>query len=87
MEQVKVKIELNFKDGKKIIEMELKVPEELEDCKEGKAIILNLLDGQSYTGIFKGIDEEYISLQSLSGKNTLGFELEWVGNYLEQIKE
>jgi hypothetical protein len=67
---VTAEVEIDFKEGKRTIEMELKEPHEIEDCEEGKAVMLNLRNGETYTGIFKGMDgDEDIMLGSLSGGN------------------
>ena len=70
MKDVKAEVEFDFKDGKRTISMELKEPREIEDCEEGKAVILNLRNGETYTGIFKGMDgDEDIMLRSLNNKS------------------
>ena len=81
---VKAEVEIDFKEGKKTIEMMLKSASEIDDCEEGKAIILNLRSGEAYTGIFKGMDDEEIMLGSLSEKNTIGLKVSWVRDYYEQ---
>lgn len=74
------------KEGKRTVEMELKEPHEIENCEEGKAVMLNLRNGETYTGIFKGMDDdEYIMLGSLSGGNTIGLKVNWVNDYFEQV--
>ena len=35
-------VEIDFKEGKKSIEMELKQGFEIEDCEENKVVVLNL---------------------------------------------
>lgn len=83
---VTVEVEIDFKEGKKTIEMIIKDPYEIEDCEEGKVVILNLINGKIYTGIFKGMDgDEDIMLGSLSGKNTIGLKVGWLNEYLEQV--
>lgn len=83
---VTAEVEINFKEGKRTIEMIMKEPYEIEDCEEGKAVMLNLHNGETYTGIFKGMDGyEDIMLESLSGKSTIGLKLTWVCDYFEQL--
>lgn len=48
-------VEINFPDGKREIEMVQKRGHEIEDCEEGKVVILILTDGQELTGIFRRI--------------------------------
>lgn len=83
---VTAEVEINFKEGKRTIEMVMKEPYEIEDCEEDKAVMLNLHNGETYTGIFKGMDgHEDIMLESLSGKSTIGLKLAWVCDYFEQL--
>lgn len=82
---VTAEVEIDFKDGKRTIEMELKSPHEIEDCEIGKTVMLNLRNGETYTGIFKGMDgDEDIILGSLDRGNTIGLKVNWVKDYLEQ---
>lgn len=83
---VTAEVEIDFKEGKRTIEMELKEPHEIEDCEEGKAVMLNLRNGETYTGFFKGMDGgEDIMLGSLSGGITIGLKVNWVNDYFEQV--
>ncbi|MFK7048745.1 hypothetical protein FLACOL_01087 [Flavobacterium columnare] len=81
---VTVKVEIHFKEGKRTILMELKEPHEIEDCEEGKAVMFNLRNGETYTGIFKGMDGD-IMLGSLSGGSTISLKVNWVNDYFEQV--
>lgn len=83
---VTAEVEIDFKEGKRTIAMVMKEPHEIEDCEEGKAVMLNLRNGETYTGIFKGMDgDEDIRLGSLSGKNTIGLKVGWLNDYFEQV--
>lgn len=83
---VTAEVEIDFKEGKRTIEMVMKEPCEIEDCEKGKAVMLNLRNGETYTGIFKGMDgDEDIMLGSLSGKNTIGLKVGWLNDYFEQV--
>ena len=55
---VTAEVEIDFKDGKRTIEMVMKEQYEIEDCEEGEAVMLNLRNGETYTGVFKGMDGE-----------------------------
>jgi hypothetical protein len=82
---VTAEVEIDFKDGKRTIEMVIKKPYEIEDCEKGKAVMLNLRNGETYTGIFKGMDgDEDIMLGSLSGGKTIGLKVGWLNDYFEQ---
>lgn len=82
---VTAKVEMDFKNGKRTIQMELKEPNEIENCEEGKAVMLNLRNGETYNGIFKGMNDDEIVLGSLSGNNTIGLKLNWLNDYFEQV--
>ena len=85
-QQIIATVEIDLPEGKKEIKMELKKPSELEDCDEGTVVILNLKNGEKYTGIFKGMDgDEDLMLGSLSDKNRIGLKLAWVDDYFEEI--
>ena len=82
---VTAEVELDFADGKKTIEMEMKSSSEIEDCEIGKAVVLNLYNGETVTGIFKGFSSDYeILLGALSGKYMLGYKNSWVDTYFEE---
>lgn len=66
--------------------MELKENYEIEDCEEGKVIVLNLCNGETYTGIFKGIDGQDIIIESLNSQNTIGLRASFINDYFEEIK-
>lgn len=85
MKKFTAEVEIDYKDGKVAIEMASKENYELEDCEIGKVIILNLCNGETYTGIFKGMDGDDVMIGSLSGKNIIGLSTSVVESYLEQI--
>lgn len=83
---VTVEVEIYSKEGKRTIEMVMKEPYEIEDCEEGKIVVLNLCNGETYSGIFKGMyDDDDIMLGSLSGKTAIGVKVGWLNDYFEQI--
>ena len=83
MKTLTAEVEIDFKDGKVAIEMISKEDYELEDCEIGKVIILNLCNGETYTGLFKGMDGEDVMIGSLSGKNTIGLSTSVKDNFKE----
>lgn len=85
MDIVIAEVEIDFAEGKKTIEMLLKSPIEIDDCEVGKIIVLNLRSGETYTGIFKGMDDEYIMLGSLTMQVTIELKALWVRDYFEQV--
>lgn len=85
MRTLTAEIEIDYKDGKVAIEMISKEDYEIEDCEIGKVIILNLCNGETYTGIFKGMDGDDVMIGSLSGKHTIGLSTSVIESYLEQI--
>ena len=80
-----LEVEIDFKDGKRTIDMVLKHTSEIVDCEEGKIVCLRIIGGRFNTGIFKGMDGDNIVLSSLSGKSTIGIQQKVVRAYLEQI--
>jgi hypothetical protein len=79
-------VEIDFKEGRKSIEMELKKGFEIEDCDENKVVVLNLKNGETYTGIFKGMDgDEDLMFGSLSSGSRIGLKVHWVRDYLEAL--
>lgn len=83
---IEASVELDFPDGKRTIEMALKQSHEIQDCEEGKAVCLNLKNGETHTGIFKGMDgDDDVKLGTLSGDHTLGYKVNWIDDYLEEI--
>jgi len=82
---ITAKVEIDFPTGEKNIEMILKQGYEIENCKEGKVVMLNLTDGQELTGIFKGMADEDVKLGTLDGKHTLGYNIHWVNQYFEEL--
>ncbi len=84
-ETITAEVEINFADGNRTVEMMLKHPNEINDCQEGKAVVLNLRNGDQYTGIYQGIDEDdEIMLGSASSKNGIGIKWRAIENYFEQ---
>lgn len=80
-------VEIKFPDGNREIEMELKKSWDIEYCEKGKVVVVNLVDGQQLTGIFKGMADEDVLLGTLDGKLTLGYKQHWISNYFEEIKK
>lgn len=86
-QEITAEVELNYPAGKKTIEMLLKKSREIEACEEGKVIMLNLINGEHVTGVFKGMADDDVKIQSLGGEHTLGYKVYWVTNYFEEIKK
>jgi hypothetical protein len=86
-QQVIVTVEIEFPVGKKEIKMQAKDRDQISECAENKVVVIYLVDGQQYTGIFKGMDgSDDIMLSNLLGKNTIGLQVNWIKAYLEEIK-
>lgn len=84
MKTLTAEVEIEFKDGKVAIEMISKETYEIEDCEIDKVVILNLCNGETYTGIFKGMDGDDVMLGLISGNNTIGLSTSVINDYLEQ---
>lgn len=90
---VTIEVEINFPEGKRKIEMVQKKGYEIEDCEEGKVVILILADGQELTGIFKGMADNDVKITSVAASSgklldrmTLGYNINWVSKYFEELK-
>ena len=59
--------------------------EDLENCEIGKEVIL-LFGNEDYTGLFQGIEDEEIILQSTSSEDRIGLPFNRLTGYLERIK-
>ena len=82
--------EINFKEGKKRIDVEIRRPEEIEDCEIDKIVILNLRNGDEYTGFFKGLNEDEngdqdVYLKALDSDRMIGLKVDWITMYWQQI--
>lgn len=86
MKTITAEVEIDFKDGKRTIEMKLKEDWEIDECEIDKVIMLNLCNGETYTGVFKGIDGQDIMIESLSSQATIGLRASFINDYFEEIK-
>jgi len=86
MKTITAEFEIEFKDGKRTIEMQLKEDYEIDDCEVDKVVMLNLCNGETYTGVFKGIDSQDIMIESLSSQTTIGLGASFINDYFEEIK-
>ena len=82
---VTAEVEISFAHGKRTIQMAHKKTFEIEDCQEGLVVVLKLTNGESYTGVFKGMSGEEIMLGSLTSNHVIGLDTEYVGSYFEEI--
>lgn len=88
METIEASFEVDFPDGKKTVNATLKHGYEIEDCEVGKAVFLNLRNGETHSGIFRGAEgDESFSIYSFSGEYRLGYKTGWVETYFEEKKE
>lgn len=87
MKIITAKVEIDFLEGKRNIEMHRKEDYEIEECEIDKVIMLNLCNGETYTGIFKGMDGDDLMLGSLSSGNIIGLSTSVINDYFEEIKK
>lgn len=59
---------------------------EIENLEEGKEVVLFFSNGEEYTGIFKGIDDDLIMLKSLDSEMMIGLPLNGLKCFLERFK-
>ena len=64
----------------------LRDAEEIENLEEGKEVVLMFDNGDEYTGIFKGLDDEQIILKALESDSMIGLPLSRLKGYLERFK-
>lgn len=64
----------------------LRDAEEIENLEEGKEVVLIFANGEEYTGIFKGLDDEQIILKALDSESMIGLPLNMLKSYLERFK-
>jgi hypothetical protein len=85
--KITAEVEIDFPDGKRVIDMAKKRNREIYDCDNGVVVMLHLRNGDMYTGFFKGIDDDDVLLGSLAGKNLIGLKLEWIDFYFEAVNK
>lgn len=78
-------VDIHFKNGTRTLQMVQKNYRDIEECEEGRVVCLNLKNGETHTGIFKGMSDDDILLGSLDRNVTLGYELGWVKDYFEEL--
>ncbi|MFA5433162.1 MAG: hypothetical protein WC319_09925 [Candidatus Paceibacterota bacterium] len=64
----------------------LRDAKEIENLEEGKEVVLLFANGEEYTGIFKGLDDEEIILKALESESMIGLPLNMLNGYLERFK-
>ena len=64
----------------------LRDAEEIENLEEGKEVVLLFVNGEEYTGIYKGLDDDQIILKSLDSDSMIGLPLNMLKGYLERFK-
>jgi len=81
-------IEIDFNGVKETYPCVLKQANEIDECEEGKIVVLCLKNGEVYTGVFKGIDDddEDVMLESLNKKHTIGLKTYWIKEFYEVEK-
>ncbi len=77
-------VEVHYSAGKKTIKMILKNPDDIQNCPEGKTVVINLRNGETYAGFFRGFDDSTIMLKSTMSGGVIGLELPWIVNYFEE---
>lgn len=56
---------------------------ELEEAPEGIHVVLTFVNSDQYEGIYKGMDDDNIILESLSGDNRIGLPFNRLFHYHE----
>jgi len=86
-EETTAEVEFEIGGVKTTIEMALKDRDELEDCEQGKIIIILTHDGQEWTGRLHEFELfEGVTIKPIDGGGGMHFEYDWFSEYLEEIK-
>lgn len=81
-------VTLDLEEGKKDVKMVFKPGYDIEECQEGKAVILHVGNGhEEYSGYYKGMDGDTVMLASFQSGKRIGLELDWISNYWEELTE
>lgn len=60
--------------------------EQIYELQEGKEVVLVFKNGEDYTGIFKGLDDDQIMLKALESNSIIGLPVSQLEYYLERFK-
>lgn len=82
-EQASINLEVDFKETSKNLEMMMRYHHQLNECEVGRLVVLFLLNGKTYVGIFNGINDGSVILKSTKANVTIGFQQERLGHFLE----
>ncbi len=79
-------VEVHYSTGKKTITMILKDRDDIQNYPGEKTVVINLRNGETYTGYFRGLDDDNnIMLKSTMSDGLIGLELAWIVNYFEEV--
>jgi hypothetical protein len=77
-----------YKGGEdKDLEMLVRNPYDLDDCEKGKTVILIGNDQSQWTGTFVSVDDEDVIIESLESNDQIGFPIDGLVCFLEEITE
>ena len=87
-EEVRAEVGIKINGVEKDYEMVIRETYEIEDCEDGKIVLLLGHDGSQWTGRFRGTYDEDIILESLDNPTSrIALNSDGVGMYFEEIKE
>jgi len=64
----------------------LKEPKDLQDCPIGNEVNLFFNNGDEYCGLYKGMDDNEIMIQSTTSTSQIGLPFNRLTGYLQRIK-
>lgn len=76
-------INITLNDGKSR-QFEAKDASDINECEQGKAVLLLFQNKKTFEGIFMGIDDDNIVLQSTKGDNCIGLPVCFLKGYFEE---
>lgn len=87
MAETKMEIKIALSNGERNVTLVEKKLIDIEKCEDGKIILISLNNGETYTGIYKGMDGKFtLMLGSTSSSQVIGVPTVWVTEYYEEIK-
>lgn len=87
-EEIRAEIEIRTKEGIKTYLTVAKSSDELDECENGKIVILIAHDQNQWCGLFEEVTEEDVIISDLDDRSKrIAFPLYGVAFYFEELEE